>query len=424
MRKKILVVGGGGREHSICWALNNSKSKPEIFCAPGNAGIAQIAHCVKISSTDINGLINFSIENKIDFAIVGGEVSLAAGIVDEFEKHNLAIIGPSLAASRLESSKSFAKDFMIRHGIPTAHYRAITHLDEAINVLESGEFGERNSPIVVKADGLAAGKGVIITKNHAEAIAATQELLEAKNKSIINNKVLLEETLIGREVSLLLFSDGKDYALMPPARDYKRVNDGDKGANTGGMGTFTNNDLLSDTEQQEITSKIIEPTLRAASNEGFPFRGILFLGLMLTPTGIKLLEYNVRFGDPEAQSILVRLESDFVEICESINKQNLGNLKIKFSEESSVCVILATKGYPANPMTGDVISGLENISNNIFIFHSGTEKNEKNQIVTSGGRVLGITAKNMNLKIALETVYEFAKKISWKDMQYRSDIGK
>lgn len=422
MSKKVLVVGGGGREHALCWALSKSQSNPEIFCAPGNAGIAQIAHCIDIQTTDLNELVNFSINNNIDFTIVGGETPLAAGIVDKFEAHKLKIVGPNWAASRLESSKSFAKDFMTRHNILTPFYRIVKSVEEAATILRSGDFGDAVSAVVVKADGLAAGKGVIIAKNHVEAINAVKELIENHSNNV-DNSVLLEQMLTGREVSLLVFSDGKDFAIMPPARDYKRIGEGNTGVNTGGMGSITDRNLLSKFDLDEIIKKIIEPTLKGAATEGFPFRGILFLGLMVTEKGFNLLEYNVRFGDPEAQSILIKLKSDFVKICESIIKGNLKDTNIDFSEDSSACVILASGGYPSESKVNDVIRGVESVYNDVIIFHSATKKGNDNLLLTTGGRVLGVTAKNTDLSLALDHIYKIIETISWDGIQYRRDIG-
>ena len=350
---KILVIGSGGREHALCWALKKSSRNPEIFCAPGNAGIGEIARCAEIPATDVENLVRFAEENSIDFTIVGGETSLAAGIADAFESRNLKIIGASQKAARLESSKIFAKDFMARHFIPTARYTAANSAPEALFTLHSDEMGAADAPVVVKADGLAAGKGVVVAKNRAEAEKAINEM--SLDLAAAANRIVLEETLVGREVLLLLFADGKNYTLMPPVRDHKRIGENDAGANTGGMGTICDDQLLSEMQLQVIVKTIIEPTLSGAAAEGFPFRGILFLGLMITDSGAKLLEYNARFGDPEAQAILIRLETDLIEICEAIIEENLGNTEVKFSENSSACVVLAARGYPARPEIGDVI---------------------------------------------------------------------
>jgi phosphoribosylamine--glycine ligase len=346
------------------------------------------------------------------------------GIVDLFEKRNLKIVGVSRQAARLEASKAFAKDFMFRHGIPTAVYEVAESTENALKILKSGKFGDENSPVVVKADGLAAGKGVVVAKDRNEAIAAIDELENIAGKEAAG-KIVLEECLFGREVSLILFADGKNFALMPPARDHKRIGEGDTGANTGGMGVITDASLLSDEQTAEIVEKVIKPTLDGCREEGFEFRGILFLGLMMTESGAKVLEYNARFGDPETQAILLRLKTDFLEICEAIHAQRLDNLQIEWQKGASACVVLASKGYPAKARTGDVIRGLENTAEeeNVFVFHAGTAKNENGEFITAGGRVLGVAATAENLDEALKKAYKTVEKISWNGMQYRRDIG-
>lgn len=424
---KILVIGSGGREHAICWAFAKSASSPEIFCAPGNAGIAAVATCINVLQTNINELADFAAQNAIDFTFVGGETPLALGIVDEFERRRLKIIGASQKAAMLESSKIFAKDFMTRHDIPTARYETANNADEAFAVLRSSKFGDENSPVVVKADGLAAGKGVVVAKNRAEAENAIREMmLENSIGADAAKRVLLEETLVGREVSLLLFADGKDFALMPAARDHKRIGENDTGANTGGMGTISDSSLLNETQLREIISKIIEPTLRGAARENFPFKGVLFLGLMMTNDGAKVIEYNVRFGDPETQVLLVRLKTDFVTVCEAIINQNLANTNVEFSDDSSACVVLAAANYPYKPRTGDAICGLENAAKheNAIVFHAGTTLDENGNFVTNGGRVLGVTATGENLTAALLSSYAAVDEISWDGMQFRRDIGR
>lgn len=424
---KILIVGGGGREHALCQTLSESPLQPELYCAPGNAGIAEVAVCADISPTDIAALRRFAQENAVDLTVVGGETSLAAGIADEFARHKLLIVGANLAAARLESSKIFAKDFMTRCNIPTARYRRADSAVEAVEILRSGYFGDADSPIVVKADGLAAGKGVVVANNHFEAAQAIEEMMSGKTVgAAAANRIVLEETLVGREVSLLLFADGKDYALMPAARDHKRIGENDTGANTGGMGTITDDSLLDENQLNKIVREIIEPTLAGAAAENFEFRGILFLGLMMTNDGAKLLEYNTRFGDPEAQSILVRLESDLVEICQAVATGTLSQTAVKFSSESAACIVLAAPGYPANPQTGGTIRGLENARKfeDTNIFHAGTKRGANGDFVTAGGRVLGVTATGVNLPRALQSAYNAVDEISWEGMQFRRDIGK
>ncbi len=422
---KILVIGSGGREHALCFAFKKSKAVKKIFCANGNAGIGEIAELINIKPDEINTLADFAEEYKIDLTFVGGETSLALGIVDEFEKRGLKIIGASRKAAQLEASKSFAKDFMARHDIPTAKYKTALSIPEAKDILQSGFFGGENSPVVVKADGLAAGKGVVVAANRRDAESAVEELENTVGAEAVQ-KIVLEECLIGREVSLLMFADGKHFALMPPARDHKRIGENDTGANTGGMGVITDAGLLSPEQTTEIIENIIRPTLEGAEKEGFPFCGILFLGLMMTGEGAKVLEYNVRFGDPETQAILIRLETDFVEVCQAILGQTLDKLFFEWKEGSSACVVLASKGYPQKAQTGDEIKGLENIvkQDEINIFHAGTAKNEKGSFITAGGRVLGVTATARNLNGAIHRAYKAVNEIGWDGMQYRRDIGK
>lgn len=424
---KILVIGSGGREHALCGAFKRSTQTTQIFCANGNGGIGEISSLVDIKPDEIKKLADFAENEKIDLTFVGGETSLALGVVDEFEKRKLKIVGVSAKAAQLEASKAFAKDFMRRHNVPTAKYETANSPEEAIEILESGKFGDENAPVVVKADGLAAGKGVVVAQNRIEAINAIKDL---SSGALISQeaaaKIVLEECLFGREVSLLVFSDGKNFALMPPARDHKRIGEGDTGANTGGMGVITDKNLLSDAQLGEIVEKIVKPTLEGAEKDGFPFRGILFLGLMMTESGAKTLEYNVRFGDPETQAVLIRLETDFVDICNAIINQTLDKIEIKWKEGSSACVILAAENYPNKPKTGDEISGIEEAkkTENTFIFHAGTRKDETGNFMTAGGRVLAVTATGDNLEESLKSAYRAVEKISWKGMQFRRDIGK
>ena len=421
----ILVIGSGGREHAICHSFAKSEKNSNLFCAPGNAGIAQIAKCIPISADDINGLCNFALYNSIDLTFVGGETPLALGIVDEFQGKGLKIIGPSKAAAQLESSKSFAKDFMARHGVPTAKYVVAHSPGFAVLELESGDFGDPSKPVVVKADGLAAGKGVVVAGSRAEAVNAINEMPSIAGISAAD-KIILEECLVGQEVSLLMFCDGVDFALMPPTRDHKRIGEGDTGANTGGMGTVTDSSLLSEEQIHEIVETIVRPTLHGCIREEFPFRGILFVGLMMTTTGPKVLEYNVRFGDPETQSILVRLETELVDICEAMLSGSLDKLDIKWRPGSSATVVLAADGYPQSPRKGDVIAGIVNASKlpDVKIFHAGTAHGADGNFKTAGGRVLGVTAVGDDLSTALSKAYAAAEIISWDGMQYRRDIGK
>src|ERR1043166_6962329 len=424
---KALVIGSGGREHAILWALKRTSSGPlDLYCAPGNAGISELARCLPISVDDHQRLIEFAQANAVDMTIVGPEGPLAAGIVDEFESRGLKIMGPSQAASRLESSKAFAKDFMRRHGIPTAEYRIASSTDDALTALRSGKFGAPESPVVIKADGLAAGKGVVVAKTHQEAEKAINDLAGGKKVAADAAKLLvIEEALQGREVSVLLFADGRDYALMPPARDHKRIGEDDTGPNTGGMGSITDPSVLDDDVLEQVVKEIIEPTLAGARDEGFPFKGVLFLGLMLTDDGPKLLEYNVRFGDPETQAILVRLQTDLFSIFDAMRTGTLANVNVDWSGGASACVVAANRGYPGKYETGAEIEGLEDVSDErVQVFHAGTARAPNGKFIAAGGRVLGVTAAAADLSQALGLCYESLGKIHWPGMQFCRDIGR
>lgn len=420
----ILVVGSGGREHAICCSFSGNKRVSRLYCANGNAGIASVAELVSIKPDEVELLAQFAEENSIGLTFIGGETALAMGVVDVFEEHGLRIIGPTSAATRLESSKAFSKDFMARHGIPTAAYFVADSPDAAVKALDEGEFGDESTSVVVKADGLAAGKGVVVARNRREALSAIADLETIAGVDAAS-KIVLEEFLEGREVSLIMFADGEDFALMPPTRDHKRIGEGDTGPNTGGMGTITDDSLLSPEQTEQIVREIIKPTLQGCVAEGIPFRGILFLGLMMTPEGPKVLEYNVRFGDPETQSILVRLETDLVEICEAMLEGRLSEIDIKWRPGSSATVVLAAEGYPQSPKKGDVIKGVDAAEGNeaVTIFHAGTSVSDQGNLVTAGGRVLGVTAVGDSLNEALERSYRTVSMISWDGMQYRRDIG-
>ncbi|MGZ5436777.1 MAG: phosphoribosylamine--glycine ligase [Pyrinomonadaceae bacterium] len=421
---RILVVGSGGREHALVWALKKTSSRPtEIFCAPGNAGIAEIAQCVAIGATDVGALADYAQREHIDLTMIGPEASLAEGVVDEFERRGLRIVGPIREAARLETSKVFAKDFMQRHGIPTARYRVAASADEAIKILRSGDLGNESSPVVVKADGLAAGKGVVVARSRDEAEKALADLVALGSAA---EHILIEEALTGPEASVLLFSDGKDFRLMPAARDHKRVGEGDTGPNTGGMGSITDASVIDYGTLKKVVRQIIDPTLRGALTEGFPFRGILFIGLMLTSAGPRVLEYNVRFGDPETQAILIRLQTDLSAIFEAIIDRRLGELDVQWSNDSSACVVLAARGYPGKPETGTVIEGLDRAAQheNVGIFHAATSRGSNAEWLTAGGRVLGLTATGETLDAALSRCYAAVDDIHWDGMHYRRDIGR
>ncbi len=425
---KVLVLGSGGREHAILWALQRTSPVPlNLYCAPGNGGISQLAECVPIQLTDHPALIEFARSHAIDLIVVGPEAPLAEGIVDEFERAGLRIMGPSRAASRLEASKAFAKDFMRRHAIPTAEYHIAGSATEALEILRSGKFGAADAPVVLKADGLAAGKGVVVAASRAEGERAINELTTGSLVSPeASRQLLIEEALSGKEVSILLFAAGRDYELMPPARDHKRVGENDTGPNTGGMGAITDPSIIDSETLERIVREIVEPTLQGAIEEGFPFRGILFIGLMLTADGPKVLEYNVRFGDPETQAILVRLETDLLQIFQTIIDGNLRDVNVEWSDRSSACVVLASGGYPVAYETGNTIDGLDAVvaSADLQIFHAGTSRGEADEFLTAGGRVLGVTSAAQTLDEALQRCYDTVAKVSWNGMQYRRDIGR
>lgn len=414
---KILVVGSGGREHAICYSLLKGKKGNEIYCAPGNAGISEIAQCLSIKDNDIDNLYKFAKENKIDLTIVGPEVPLVDGIVDKFEKENLRIFGPNKKCSMLEGSKAFSKEFMIKHDIPTAKYKEYMDLDEAINEIDS--FGY---PVVIKADGLAAGKGVVIAKYKEEGIKALREMMSNKKFGIAGEKIVIEEFLKGIETSILAFVDNNTIVPMESAKDHKKVYNNEEGPNTGGMGTFSPSNIYDEQLSHIVKKEVLDKTLKGFKDDNLNYKGILFIGLMITEDGPKVLEYNVRFGDPETQSVLLRLETDLIEIIEAILENRLNEIHIKYDEKNAVCVMLTSGGYPESYEKGKVITGLDKVDEDIVIFHSGT-KIINNKLVTNGGRVIGISAKGNSLEEASKKVYENIEKIKFEGMHYRTDIG-
>lgn len=414
---KILVVGAGGREHAICYKLSNESRVEKIYCAPGNAGIEQVAQCVDIKDNDINGLLRFAKEHKIDLTIVGPEVPLVEGIVDEFEKNNLKIFGPNRECSKLEGSKAFSKDFMVKHNIPTAKYKEYTNLDKAIKEIDS--FGY---PVVIKADGLAAGKGVVIARHREEAINSLEEMMSDKKFGNAGEKIVVEEFLQGIETSILAFVDNNTIVPMESAKDHKKVYNNEEGPNTGGMGTFSPSNIYDEALSEIVKKEVLDKTLEGFKADNLNYKGILFIGLMITEDGPKVLEYNVRFGDPETQSVLLRLETDLSEIIEHILENRLSEIKINYDKKHAVCVMLTSGGYPEGYKRGKLITGLENLEEDIVVFHSGT-KLENNQLLTNGGRVIGITAKGNSLEEASMKVYSNIKNIKFEGMHYRTDIG-
>ena len=416
---KVLVVGSGGREHTLVWKLKQSRKVDKIFCAPGNAGIGQIAKCVNIQADNIKSLSDFAHRNKIGLTVVGPEVPLAKGIADDFQKRKLKIFGPSKAAAQLESSKVFSKEFMRKYHIPTAPFRVFNMAAEAIGFCKSAEF-----PLVIKADGLAAGKGVIIVRNIDEATQAIETIMSKKVFGRAGNRILIESFLKGQEVSVMAFVDGKTTIPLLSSQDHKQAYDGDRGPNTGGMGAYCPTPFVDEEMLEEITDRILSPTIKGLTEEGIKYKGVLYAGLMLTPEGPKVLEYNCRFGDPEIQAVLPLLKTDLADLMMATVNQKLGSFnKISWEESSAVCVVMASKGYPGKYSVGAQISGLQpSKDNQCQVFHAGTElKNKK--WVTSGGRVLGVMGKDKNLKLALNRAYRMVSKIRFQGASYRRDIG-
>jgi len=418
---KVLVVGSGGREHALVWAIRRSRRAPKLYCAPGNGGTAQEAVNVPIGIEQIGELATFAKREAIDLTIVGPELPLTLGIVDQFEALGLRVIGPSAAAARLEGSKAFAKAFMQRHGIPTSACLQTDSLDEALDAARSGRFG---LPLVIKADGLAAGKGVIIARSLDEAETAIRQILEARILGEAGSKILLEQFLTGEEVSFLVFSDGVHALPMVPSQDHKTIFDNDLGPNTGGMGAYSADWILSPAAHRELMERIVLPTLRGMAAEGMPYRGILYFGLMLTRDGIQVLEYNARMGDPETQPVLLRLESDLLDVCDALLEHRLDQVRLRWDSQRSVCVVLASGGYPGEYERGCEISGLNGIEKpGVKVFHAGTEL-RNGRLVTAGGRVLGVTAKAGTLQAAMDLAYDTAEKIQYRHIHFRRDIGR
>ena len=416
---KILVVGGGGREHAIVKKLAQSKKNPEIYVAPGNAGTEEIATNVAISVMDFDALADFAKKEKIDLTVVGMDDPLVGGIVDRFEAEGLRVFGPRKNAAILEGSKAFSKDLMKKYGIPTAAYENFDDPQKAIKYLETANY-----PIVLKADGLALGKGVLICKTFEEAKSGIEELMIDKSFGDAGNTIVIEEFLQGREVSVLSFVDGTHYALMTSAQDHKRAKDGDEGLNTGGMGTFSPSPFYTEEVDRYCKEHIYQKTVDAMRAEGREFKGIIFYGLMLTKSGVKVLEYNARFGDPETQVVLVRMENDIIDVFEACIDGCLDKIDLRFEDNAAVCVVLASDGYPLKYEKGKKITGLENFEGktDIFAFHAGTKK-VNDDVVTNGGRVLGITATATTLKEARDKAYEATKLIDFENKYMRNDIG-
>lgn len=419
---KVLVIGSGGREHAIVWKLKESPQVNKIFCAPGNAGIGEIAECVNMKADDVQGLLKFVKESDIDFTVVGPEVSLEAGIVDEFGKHGLKIFGPQKSAARLEHSKIFAKDFMKKYNIPTAEYRSFSmrQSPEALKYLEKSSY-----PLVIKADGLAAGKGVIICADKKEAQKAVNEIFEKRAFGDAGTYIVIEEYLEGEEVSIFAICDGRDYIVLPASQDHKKIGEGETGKNTGGMGSFAPANKIATPELiEKVKQRIIEPVLRNMKSEGNEFKGCLYCGLMVDKSGDPyVIEFNTRFGDPETQAVLPLVGSDLFDMFMASAEGKMGSYKLELSNDHYCSIVLASNGYPDKYETGKEIKGLDKITEDCIVFHAGT-KMDGSKVVSNGGRVLDVTGmSNTGLKEAINTAYKNAEIINFENKYYRKDIG-
>src|SRR5262245_15088007 len=428
---KVFVIGSGGREHALVWSLARSPIVKQIYSATANAGILKETTPAGVNPSDVNSIAEFAAREKIDLVVVGPEQPLVGGLADALDDRGVAVFGPSRAAARLEGSKVFAKEFMKRHNIPTARHHVTDNVEDAMKAVAAiaptagGHFG---FPVVVKAEGLAAGKGVIIAEDEAQARRAIEDLLISRKLGEAGARLVIEECLAGRELSYLVFSDGKDYMPMPVAQDHKRAFDNDRGPNTGGMGAFSTQGLLDARLERRIVREVVEPTLEAARAEGFPFRGVLYCGLMLTDDGPKAREYNGTLGDSETRAILRRLDSDFAEVALAVAQGRLSNAPPRrphWSDETATCVVMASAGYPGNYSAGKTITGIDEAErlDSVVVFHAGTKFNANGEIETAGGRVLGVTACATTLEEATARAYEAVSKIQFDGMQFRRDIG-
>jgi len=416
---KILVVGGGGREHALVWKIVQSPKVSKVYCAPGNAGISEQATLVPIQANDLNGLLEFALKEKIDLTVVGHEDPLTRGIVDLFESKGLLIFGANKKAAEIEGSKAFAKEMMKKYRIPTAFYEIFDNRDEAVRYIRN-----QGAPIVVKADGLAAGKGVIVCKTVEEAIHSVDQIMVEKMFGNAGNRVVVEEYLVGEEASYIAFTDGKTILPLASSQDHKAILDGDQGPNTGGMGAYSPAPVVTDEVHEKIIEKILRPIIYGMGEEGRPYQGVLYAGLMIHEGHPKVLEFNARFGDPETQPALMRMKGDIVPILEACMQGTLSRHKIEWDNRASVCVVLASQGYPGDYEKGKIIEGLKEVSQmeKVFVFHAGTILKD-GRVLTNGGRVLGVTGLGEDISRAIERTYQAVKKISWEGVYYRTDIG-
>jgi phosphoribosylamine--glycine ligase len=416
---KVLVVGGGGREHALVWKIAQSPRVTNVYCAPGNAGISELAEIVTIKANDLRGLLDFALKAKIDLTVVGPEEPLNLGIVDLFESKGLAIFGSNRKAAEIEGSKAFAKEIMKKYHIPTASFETFENPREAVAYIR-----KQGAPIVVKADGLAAGKGVMVCKTVEEAIRSVEQIMVEKMFGEAGKRVVVEECLTGEEASYIAFTDGNSILPMASSQDHKPIFDGDQGPNTGGMGAYSPAPVVTDEVHEQIMEKILRPMIQGMWEEGRPYRGVLYAGLMINNGQPKVLEFNARFGDPETQPALIRMRGDIVPILEACMKGTLSQYRIEWDERAAVCVVMASKGYPGDYEKGKAIKGLQEVSRmkDVVVFHAGTASKD-GQIVTNGGRVLGVTGLGEDIPRAIERSYEAVKKISWEGAHYRTDIG-
>jgi len=417
---KVLIIGSGGREHALAWKIAQSPKVTKLYCAPGNAGIAQIAECVDIPADEVQALVKYADREQIGLAVVGPEAPLVTGIVDRFEAHKIPIFGPSQGAAELEGSKIFAKHVMRKHAIPTAHYDIFETVDSAEDHIRQAHF-----PLVIKADGLAAGKGVMVCKERQEALDAIALIMKQRVFGNAGNRVVIEECLVGEEVSILALTDGRSIVPLPTSQDHKRIHDNDKGPNTGGMGAYSPAPVVTDDQAARIEREILIPIVHAMNAEDRRYKGVIYAGLMMTDDGPRVLEFNVRFGDPETQPILFRLKGDLVPVLRAIADGNLQDAKLDWDPRPAVCVVIASGGYPGHYEKGKVIHGLGQAAalKDVMVFHAGTALRDDGQVVTAGGRVLGVTALGDDIQGAITRAYEACKEIHFEGMQYRTDIG-
>ena len=416
---KVLVVGSGGREHAICWKLAQSPKITKLYCAPGNGGIADVAECVDIKATDVDAMVTWAWENKVDFVVVAPDDPLALGMVDALEAHGIPAFGPRANAAIIEASKVFSKNLMEKYNIPTAKYQTFTEMEPALAYVR-----EQGAPIVVKADGLALGKGVIVAQSVEEAEDAVRSMMGDKKFGEAGTRLVIEECMTGPEATVLAFCDGEHLVCMKSSQDHKRAYDGNQGPNTGGMGAISPSPYYTDEIAQRCMDEIFLPTVAALKAEGRPFQGVIYFGLMLTPNGPKVVEYNARFGDPECQVVLSLLDTDLLEIMMACRNGTLDQVDVKWKDGSACVLVLASGGYPNAYQKGYPISGIDKANETAVVFHAGTKKGNNGEILTNGGRVLGVTATGADLEEAIQGAYAAGSHISWTDMHFRTDIGR